>query len=147
METTTKKGQSHYSLETLKKIYDKILKTPSKKMSEPSKYKLGGKTKQADITEGNKNKLPPFLKKKMVKSDKSPGGKKVTPEEKAKLKKKGGCMGPKYMCGGKKKSMKSGGLYDNIHAKRKSGETMRSKGDKGAPSEQDFKNAAKTAKK
>ena len=38
------------------------------------------------------------------------------------------------------------GLYANIHAKRKRGETMRKKGDAGAPSEQDFKDAAKTAK-
>jgi len=62
-----KKAQSHYSLETLQKLYDKLLKTPSKKMSEPSKdetqkFKLGGKTN-----------------------------------------KKGDCMGPKYMCGGKHK--------------------------------------------
>lgn len=44
------------------------------------------------------------------------------------------------------------GLYANIHAKRKriaegSGERMRKPGDKGAPSEQDFRNSAKTAKK
>ena len=44
------------------------------------------------------------------------------------------------------------GLYANIHAKRKriaagSGEKMRSPGSKGAPSNKDFKNAAKTAKK
>ena len=44
------------------------------------------------------------------------------------------------------------GLYANIHAKRKrikagSGEKMRKKGAKGAPSEQNFKDAAKTAKK
>lgn len=44
------------------------------------------------------------------------------------------------------------GLYANIHAKRKrikagSGEKMKSKGDKGAPSEKDFKDSAKTAKK
>ena len=39
------------------------------------------------------------------------------------------------------------GLYANIHAKRKRGGKMRSKGDKGAPTEQDFKDAAKTAKK
>ena len=38
------------------------------------------------------------------------------------------------------------GLYANIHAKRKRGGKMRSKGDKGAPTEQDFKDAAKTAK-
>lgn len=39
------------------------------------------------------------------------------------------------------------GLYANIHAKRKRGERMRKKGDPGAPSDQDFKDAAKTAKK
>jgi hypothetical protein len=39
------------------------------------------------------------------------------------------------------------GLYANINAKRKAGKTMRQKGAKGAPTEQDFKNAAKTAKK
>ncbi len=43
-------------------------------------------------------------------------------------------------------------LYDNINAKKKrikegSGEKMRKKGDEGAPTDQDFKNAAKTAKK
>ena len=44
------------------------------------------------------------------------------------------------------------GLYANIHAKRRriargSGETMRSKGDSGAPTDSNFKRAAKTAKK
>ena len=44
------------------------------------------------------------------------------------------------------------GLYANIHAKRKrikggSGETMRKKGAKGAPTNKAFKQAAKTAKK
>tara|TARA_R100000234_G_scaffold119919_1_gene104344 strand:+ start:7218 stop:7367 length:150 start_codon:yes stop_codon:yes gene_type:complete len=44
------------------------------------------------------------------------------------------------------------GLYANIHAKRKrikggSGEKMRKKGSKGAPSDEDFKRSAKTAKK
>ena len=44
------------------------------------------------------------------------------------------------------------GLYSNIAAKRKriaegSGEKMRKVGAKGAPSAQDFKDAAKTAKK
>ena len=33
---------------------------------------------------------------------------------------------------------KSKGLWANIHAKKKRGETMRKKGDKGAPSEQDL---------
>jgi hypothetical protein len=44
------------------------------------------------------------------------------------------------------------GLYAAIHAKRErikagSGEKMRKVGSKGAPSAQDFKDAAKTAKK
>lgn len=43
---------------------------------------------------------------------------------------------------GKKK-----GLYANINAKRKAGKPMRKKGAKGAPSDADFRKAAKTAKK
>ena len=48
--------------------------------------------------------------------------------------------------------MEKKGLYANLHAKRKriaagSGERMRKVGSKGAPSAQDFKDAAKTAKK
>ena len=44
------------------------------------------------------------------------------------------------------------GLYANIHAKRKrikagSGEAMRKKGSKGAPTNKSFKKAAKTRKK
>lgn len=39
------------------------------------------------------------------------------------------------------------GLYANIHKKRKSGKPMRKKGQKGAPTDADFKRAAKTAKK
>jgi len=42
---------------------------------------------------------------------------------------------------------KKPGLYANIHAKRARGEKMRKPGEEGAPSAQDFKNAAKTAKK
>lgn len=42
---------------------------------------------------------------------------------------------------------KKPGLYANINAKRKAGKKMRKKGEKGAPTEKDFKNAAKTAKK
>lgn len=46
----------------------------------------------------------------------------------------------------------SQGLYANIHAKRQriakgSGERMRRPGEKGAPTEANFKAAAKTAKK
>jgi hypothetical protein len=39
-----------------------------------------------------------------------------------------------------------GGLYANIHAKRKRGNKMREPGDKGAPTSKDFKAAAKTVK-
>jgi len=44
------------------------------------------------------------------------------------------------------------GLYANIHAKRErikkgSGERMKKAGEEGRPSAQDFKDAAKTAKK
>jgi len=39
------------------------------------------------------------------------------------------------------------GLYANIHAKRERGGKMRKPGSKGAPTAQDFRNAAKTAKK
>lgn len=47
---------------------------------------------------------------------------------------------------------KKKGLYANIHAKRKrikagSKEKMRKKGAKGAPTDKDFYEAAKTAKK
>lgn len=43
------------------------------------------------------------------------------------------------------------GLYENINKKRKrikagSGERMRKKGEKGAPSDKDFKDAKKTAR-
>ena len=38
------------------------------------------------------------------------------------------------------------GLYDNIHAKRKRGESPAKKGDKGYPAKDAFKKAAKTAK-
>jgi len=49
------------------------------------------------------------------------------------------------------KKMKSGGLYDNINAKREriaegSGEKMRKPGSAGAPSKKDFTESAKTAK-
>jgi len=51
-----------------------------------------------------------------------------------------------------RKSKKRKGLYANIHAKRRrikagSGERMRKKGAKGAPTNAQFKRAAKTAKK
>lgn len=47
--------------------------------------------------------------------------------------------------------LKNGGLYENINAKRKriakgSGEKMRSVGQSGAPTDQAFKQSAKTAK-
>ena len=50
-----------------------------------------------------------------------------------------------------KKPKKKKGLYANIHAKREriakgSGEKMKKPGQKGRPTPQDFKDAAKTAK-
>ena len=39
------------------------------------------------------------------------------------------------------------GLYANIHAKRKRGEKMKKKGDKGAPTASQFKRAKHTVKK
>lgn len=39
------------------------------------------------------------------------------------------------------------GLYANIHKRRAAGKKPRKVGSKDAPSAQDFKNAAKTAKK
>ena len=53
--------------------------------------------------------------------------------------------------GGRVKKAAGGGLYANIHAKKKrieggSGETMRKVGSKGAPTAANFKAAAKTAK-
>ena len=43
--------------------------------------------------------------------------------------------------------MPSKGLYANIHAKRLRGEKMRKKGQKGAPTDEAFRKAKKTAKK
>lgn len=43
--------------------------------------------------------------------------------------------------------MPSKGLYANIHAKRLRGEKMRKKGEKGAPTDEAFRKAKKTAKK
>jgi hypothetical protein len=42
---------------------------------------------------------------------------------------------------------KKRGLWDNIHAKRKRGEKMRSKGDKGAPTDKALKESQSPAKK
>ena len=42
---------------------------------------------------------------------------------------------------------KKPGLYANIHKKRKSGKPMRKKGEKGAPTDKAFKQAAKKRKK
>jgi len=52
----------------------------------------------------------------------------------------------------KPRGMKSGGLWENIHAKRKrikagSGETMRKPGSKGAPTAKNLRDARKTSAK
>lgn len=69
----------------------------------------------------------------IISEAKRPGGKK--------MRRKDGDEFTMYAEGGKV------GLYENIHAKRKRGGKMRKPGQKGAPSEMDFINAAKTAKK
>ena len=46
----------------------------------------------------------------------------------------------------KESPAKKRGLWDNIHAKRKRGETMRKKGDKGAPTEKAIKESQSPAK-
>ena len=59
-------------------------------------------------------------------------------------------VGKDFAAADKGKSFKKGGLYDNIHAKQEriakgSGETMRKAGAKGAPTDKNFKDSAKTA--
>jgi hypothetical protein len=46
-----------------------------------------------------------------------------------------------------KLNLSKAGLYENIHAKRKSGKRMRSEGDSKAPTDADFKDAAKSLTK
>tara|TARA_R110000822_G_scaffold158199_2_gene297783 strand:+ start:133 stop:411 length:279 start_codon:yes stop_codon:yes gene_type:complete len=60
-------------------------------------------------------------------------------------------VGKEFSTADEAKKMKGGGLYDNINAKREriaegSGEKMRRVGSNGAPTAQDFKQSAKTAK-
>lgn len=60
-------------------------------------------------------------------------------------------VGKDFASADKRKKFKSGGLYDNIHAKREriakgSGEKMRRVGSKGAPTAEAFEQSAKTAK-
>ena len=46
-----------------------------------------------------------------------------------------------YSIGSPSALLEKKGLWANIHAKKKSGKTMRKKGDPGAPTEQDIKDA------
>ena len=60
-------------------------------------------------------------------------------------------VGKEFVKADKGKEFKEGGLYANIHAKRKriaegSGEKMRKPGSEGAPTAKDFRDSAKTAK-
>jgi hypothetical protein len=60
-------------------------------------------------------------------------------------------VGKDFASADKGKKFKSGGLYDNIHAKQQrisegSGEKMRKVGSKGAPTAEAFKQSEKTAK-
>jgi hypothetical protein len=61
-------------------------------------------------------------------------------------------VGKEFAKADEDKKFKNGGLYENIHAKRKriaegSSEKMRRVGSKGAPTAKDFVESAKTAKK
>jgi hypothetical protein len=60
-------------------------------------------------------------------------------------------VGKEFAKADESKKFANGGLYANIHAKQEriahgSGEKMRKVGSKGAPTKQDFKDSAKTAK-
>lgn len=60
-------------------------------------------------------------------------------------------VGKEFVKADEGKKFKSGGLYENINAKKEriangSGEKMRKVGSKGAPSAKDFRESAKTAK-
>ncbi len=87
----------------------------------------------------------------MLKKAPNKGVKKLptTVRNKMGFKKKGGKVAPKKMKNG---GSTKPGLYANIHAKKAriaagSKEKMRNKGDKGSPTDANFKRAAKTAKK
>lgn len=89
--------------------------------------------KEEDLEEGIRDKDP----------------EKGTEERKARLEKKRGMKlddHPQYKKEESESLEEKRGLYANIHAKRKRGEKMRKKGEEGAPTEQDFRDAAKTAK-
>ena len=60
-------------------------------------------------------------------------------------------VGKEFVKADEGKKFKGGGLYENINAKRErisegSGEKMRRVGSKGAPTAEDFKESARTAK-
>jgi Tfp pilus assembly protein PilV len=97
---------------------------------------------QQQMGQTNVNPMRPPQQAQPMGMQKAGGFKAGGSTEKAHVK---GCMCK--ACGGSAGMKDGGGLYANINAKRERGAKMRDAGDKGAPSAQDFKDAAKTAKK
>ena len=123
---------------------------------------IKGRSKRVMYSEGSKGKTPTTPKEKKF-AALAPPPNKITFSDKivgaTKNKRKtamaGGMMRKKVMGGGSMMRMEKsmgGGLYENIKKKKDriaagSGEKMRKVGAKGAPTAQNFKDAAKTAKK
>jgi hypothetical protein len=123
---------------------------------------IKGRSKRVMYSEGSKGKTPTTPKEKKF-AALAPPPNKITFSDKivgaTKNKRTtamaGGMMRKKVMGGGSMMRMEKsmgGGLYENIKKKKDriaagSGEKMRKVGAKGAPTAQNFKDAAKTAKK
>ena len=123
---------------------------------------IKGRSKRVMYSEGSKGKTPTTPKEKKF-AALAPPPNKITFSDKivgaTKNKRTtamaGGMMRKKVMGGGSMMRMEKsmgGGLYENIKKKKDriaagSGEKIRKVGAKGAPTAQNFKDAAKTAKK
>tara|TARA_B100000941_G_C28501232_1_gene554359 strand:- start:919 stop:2373 length:1455 start_codon:yes stop_codon:yes gene_type:complete len=103
------------------------------------------KKKAAKVAEGKYAKYSDLLLKKQ-RMKKMGQNTMVVDKEIEAEKKKIQSAGPMKMKKEETLKEKGKGLYYNINKKRKEGRPMRKKGEKGAPSEDDFKSAAKTAK-
>lgn len=128
-----KKGMTHKEWEA---------STEDKMMDAKGQKEMSGRSKKADG--GKMEAVAPVLG--MVKNPKKAAMHGIL----AGLKDGGKAMHHKdcvcKACGGSAGMKNGGGLYANINAKRERGENMRDAGDKGAPSDKDFKAAARTAR-
>ena len=155
----TAKKQAKAGMESQKPVTKKVLKKLNPFNNAAELGKKGFKKMGEFITK----KIEDSPKFKEMKKDKSKTSNFITKKSKFITKKK-----PKeilearaktresgrgqLMAGGRVKKSMGGGLYENIHKKKAriaagSGETMRKVGSVGAPTAQNFKDAAKTAKK